>query len=118
MFTVPHYRYLAAAQILPHSVNLAFGPKSGFKHKCQVRTCDVGLGPGSGFKMRPVYNYGLPVTCFLKKCSFASLLRILIFCQNKMNSTALKQITEDERLNQRKATISCKPAQIVWSVRS
>jgi len=38
-------------------------PKSGFKRKrkCQVRTCNFGLGPGSGFKMRPVYNSALRV---------------------------------------------------------
>ena len=38
-------------------------------------------------------------------------LRILIFCQNKMNSTTLQQLTKDERLNQWKPNISCKPAQ-------
>jgi len=42
---------------------------------------------------------------------FLHRLRILIFCQNKMNSTTLKQMTKDERLNQWKPKISCKPAQ-------
>jgi len=44
MFTLLRYRCPAVAHILTHLVNLAFGPKSGFKHKCQVR--------GSGFVFR------------------------------------------------------------------
>jgi len=48
------------AHILTHSVNLAFGSKSGFENKCQVRACDFGLGPSSSFKMRPVYNSTSP----------------------------------------------------------
>jgi len=43
MFTLLRYRCLAAAQSLTHSVDLAFGPKSGFRHKCQVRDCDFGF---------------------------------------------------------------------------
>jgi len=73
MFTLLRHRYPAVSQILTHLVHLAFGPKSGFKRKCQVRTCDFGLGPGSGFKMRPVYNSGLRVICILTDVrSFAS----------------------------------------------
>jgi len=36
---------------------------------------------------------------------------ILMFCQSKMNSTKLKQMTKDERLNPWKPKISCKLAQ-------
>jgi len=43
----------ADAHILTPPVNLAFRPKSG---SSRVRVCDFGLGPGSGFKMRPFYN--------------------------------------------------------------
>ena len=46
--------YSAVAHILTSSVNLAFMPKSGFKNKC--RACNLGLGPGSGFKMRTFCN--------------------------------------------------------------
>jgi len=34
-----------------------------------------------------------------------------MFCQNKFNSTKLKQMTKDEKLNRWKSKISCKPAQ-------
>jgi len=44
---IPHQ-----AHILTHSVNLAFGPKSGFKNKCRARACDL----RSGFIMKPTYN--------------------------------------------------------------
>jgi len=47
--------YTAVAHISTPSVNLAFRPKSGFNYKCQARA-EFGLGPGSGFKMRPFYN--------------------------------------------------------------
>ena len=42
--------YPAVANIWTHSVNLAcgFGP---FKNICRVWSCDLGLEPGSGFKM-------------------------------------------------------------------
>jgi len=43
------FRYPAVAHSLTHSLNLAFGLKSGFKN-------NVRLGTGSGFKMTPVYN--------------------------------------------------------------
>jgi len=49
MFTLLRHQYPAVGNILIHSVNLAFGPKSASK-------INVGLGLGSGFKMRPVYN--------------------------------------------------------------
>ena len=47
--------YSAVALILTHSVNLVFGPISGFKNKCRSR---AGFGPSSTFKMRPIYNTG------------------------------------------------------------
>jgi len=47
--------YPAVAHILTYLVNLAFGPKSGFKNKCRA-WAGFGLGLGSSFKMRPVYN--------------------------------------------------------------
>jgi len=47
--------YFTVAHILTFLVNLAFRPKSGFKNKCQARA-GFGLGPGSGFKIRPFYN--------------------------------------------------------------
>jgi len=34
-----------------------------------------------------------------------------MFCQNKINSTKLKQMTKDQRLNPWRPKISCKPAQ-------
>jgi len=37
MFTFLRHQYPAVAHILTHSVNLAFGPKSGFKNKCRAR---------------------------------------------------------------------------------
>jgi len=37
MSTLLRYQYLAVAHILTQSVNLAFGPKSGFKNKCRAR---------------------------------------------------------------------------------
>jgi len=54
MLTSLRHRYPAVAQILTHSVNLGFGPKSGFKNRCWVRACDFELGPGSGFEMKLV----------------------------------------------------------------
>jgi len=42
--------------------------------------------------------------------------RILIFCQNKMNFTTLKQMTNDVRLNQWKPKISWKPTKNLGSV--
>jgi len=39
MSTFLRYQYHAVAHILGHLVNLASGPKSGFKNKCQVRAC-------------------------------------------------------------------------------
>ena len=36
MFTVLHHQYPTVARILIHSVNLAFGPKSGFEPKCRA----------------------------------------------------------------------------------
>jgi len=47
--------YSAVAHILTPLVNLAFRPKSDFKNKCRARA-GFGLGPGSGFKMRPFHN--------------------------------------------------------------
>jgi len=41
MLTLLLYQYNAVAHILLHLVNLAFGPKSGFKNKCPAQ---VGLG--------------------------------------------------------------------------
>jgi len=35
----------------------------------------------------------------------------LMFCQNNINCTKLKQMTKDVRLNQRRPKILCKPAQ-------
>jgi len=49
------------------SVNLTFGPKSGIKKMSdsdRVRACYFGLGPGSGFKMRSVYNSGLAIVTY------------------------------------------------------
>jgi len=43
MFTLLRYRSPAVAHILTHSVNLSFGPKSDFKHKCQVRASGFGF---------------------------------------------------------------------------
>jgi len=40
MFTLLRYRFHAAAHILTHSVHLAVGPQSGFKHKYQVWDCN------------------------------------------------------------------------------
>jgi len=36
LFTLLHHHYPAVAYILRHSVNWAFGPKSGFKNKCRT----------------------------------------------------------------------------------
>ena len=46
-------RSCAYLHILTHSVNLAFGPKSGFKNKCWSQG---GFGLDLGFKMRPFCN--------------------------------------------------------------
>jgi len=40
MLTLLRHQCTAVTHILTHSVNLAFGPNSGFKNKCR-------LGPGS-----------------------------------------------------------------------
>jgi len=37
MFTLLHHQYPAVAHILNNSVNLAFGPKSGFNNECWVQ---------------------------------------------------------------------------------
>jgi len=37
MFTLTRHQYPAVAQILTHSVNLAFGPKAGFKYRRRAR---------------------------------------------------------------------------------
>jgi len=43
-FTLLRYRCLTVAHILTHSVHLlGFRAKIGFKHKCQVRACDIGF---------------------------------------------------------------------------
>lgn len=52
MFTLLRHQYRAVAYILTHSVNLAFGPKSGFKNKCRAEFGLVILG----FKIRPIYS--------------------------------------------------------------
>jgi len=39
-----------------------------------------------------------------------------MFCQNKINSTKLKQMTKYERLNPWRPKISSTPVQILWSV--
>jgi len=41
---------------------LAFRSKSGFKHQWHRFGFAIS---GSGFKLRPVYNYGLQVVCIL-----------------------------------------------------
>ena len=48
--------YSVVAHIVTLSLDLvlAFRPTSGFENKC--RSCDFGLGPDSGFKMRFFYN--------------------------------------------------------------
>jgi len=46
MFTLLRRQYPAVARVLTHSVNLVFGPKSGFKNKCQPR-------PGFGVENEP-----------------------------------------------------------------
>jgi len=38
MFTLLRHQNPAVAQILTHSVNLAFEPKSSFKSECRART--------------------------------------------------------------------------------
>ena len=45
--------YSSVAHILTPSVNLAFGPKSGFKNECRA---PAGFALNSGFKMRPFCN--------------------------------------------------------------
>ena len=40
--TLPMPRSCAHLDLLG-TIGLAFGPKSGFKHKCQVRACDFGF---------------------------------------------------------------------------
>ena len=49
IFTFLRHQYPAVAHILTQSGNIAFWPKLGFKN-------NFGLRPGSGLKMRPVYN--------------------------------------------------------------
>jgi len=94
MFTLLRYRCPAVAHILIHSVNLAFGPKSGFKHTCQVRACDF------GFRLQLEARLQLWVTghlyfdkglqfCFMTDCN-KGYIRILIFCQHKINFTSAK----------------------------
>jgi len=48
------FYYSAIAHILNPSLNLTFKSTSGFKNTCRARA-GLGLGPGSGFKMRPFY---------------------------------------------------------------
>jgi len=43
----------AVAHMLTHLAKLASGSKLGFKNEGRVRTCDFGLGPGSGLKIMP-----------------------------------------------------------------
>ena len=45
--------YSTVGHILTPSVNLLFGPNSGFKNKCWAAAV---VGVGSGFKIRPIYN--------------------------------------------------------------
>jgi len=47
--------YSAVAHILTPSVNLVFGPKSGFENKCRALAGFM-LWLGSDFKMKPFYN--------------------------------------------------------------
>jgi len=110
MFTLLRYRCTAVVHILIHSVNLAFGPKSGFKHNCQVRAFDF------GFKLQIEdrsqlwvaghlhFDKGLQF-CFMADFN-KDYIRILIFCQNKIDFATLKQMTKDARLNQWKPKIS------------
>jgi len=42
---------------------------------------------------------------------------ILMFCQNKINSTKLKQTTKDERMNPWRPKISRKPAQNLFALK-
>jgi len=48
MFGLLRHTYPAFAQISTHSVNLSFGPKLGFKNKCQARTGFGFVISGSG----------------------------------------------------------------------
>jgi len=57
-----HFWYTTVAHILTQSANLAFGPKSVcLKNNCRA-WATFGLGPGSGFKMKPVYCTTLLMT--------------------------------------------------------
>jgi len=70
MFTSLRHQYPAVEHIWTHLVNLASGPKSGFKNKSRFRAGfrqDFGLGSGSGFKMRAAY-ISAP-TCTWSVCS-------------------------------------------------
>jgi len=57
IFSLLRYRHPAVAHILTHSVNLSFGTKSGFKHKCHV------LVSGFGFRLQ---NWGPFTTLFCR----------------------------------------------------
>jgi len=63
MFTLLRHQHPTVAHTLIHSVDLVFGPKSGFK-------INVGKSPHlfSGLKMRPVYNSGSSKTLRLSHC--------------------------------------------------
>jgi len=37
MFTLLRHQYFGVGHIFTHSVNMAFGPKSGFSDKCLAR---------------------------------------------------------------------------------
>ena len=63
MFTLLHHQYPAIAHILTHSVNLPFGPKSGFKNKCRAR---AGLGPQK-IKIKALYFCTYPAWTLLMR---------------------------------------------------
>jgi len=60
MDTLLHNQYPAVAHILIHAVNLAFGPKSGFRNKCWAQAW-FGLQNETSYTLAPKIR---PVRCW------------------------------------------------------
>jgi len=77
----------AIAQILNHSVNVTFGPKSGLK-------INVRRGPGSGFKMCPVNNFAVDSSylfCAVYNSAVAS--SYFFFAARNLSKSCVKLLT-------------------------
>jgi len=77
--------YPAVAHIVTHSVNLAFGLNRASK-------INVGLGPGSGFKVKPIYN-SAPAIYHQNVCMYKQKRSLIVQGDTKKTVITKNRIT-------------------------